>query len=78
MPARKRPTEEHRKLVENMAGIGLPYRMIGAIVGYDKDTLAKHFKVELERGKAKSTAAVANSLYKKALGGDTASMIFWL
>ncbi|MGL4234090.1 MAG: hypothetical protein ACRCWJ_22235 [Casimicrobium sp.] len=78
MPGKKKPTDEDKKLVENMAGVGLPYQMIADIIDYDKDTLVKHFRRELSRGKAKSTAAVANSLYKKAISGDTASMIFWL
>jgi hypothetical protein len=31
----------------------------------------------LDIGKAKSSAAIARSLYNKAMGGDTTAMIWW-
>jgi hypothetical protein len=42
------------------------------------DTLLKYYADELVLGDAKATAKVAQSLFNKAVGGDVASMIFWM
>ncbi len=41
-------------------------------------TMRKNFAVELDTGKLKANVKVAQTLYKKAIGGDTTSIIFWL
>ena len=48
------------------------------LLGCDPKTLRKHFEVELSVGDAKATAKVAQTLFNKAVGGDTASLIFWM
>ena len=74
-----KPTDAERRQVETFAGLGLPIRHIAALLreGIAADTVLKHFPVELERGKAKANAKVAQTLFQKATSGDTTAMIWW-
>ena len=74
-----RPTDEQRALVEQVAGYGLPEAQIAALVciDIDADTLRKHFKQELAQGRARANSEIGKTLYQKAIGGDTASLIWW-
>jgi hypothetical protein len=73
------PTDAERKQVEAMSGYGLPIEQIASLVrgGIDTDTLRKHFATELVAGKAKANSGVGRTLFQKAMGGDTAAMIWW-
>jgi hypothetical protein len=73
------PTDAERKQVEAMSGYGLPIEQIAVLVraGIDTDTLRKHFATELIAGKAKANSGVGRTLFQKAMGGDTAAMIWW-
>lgn len=73
------PTDAERKQVEAMSGYGLPIEQIAVLVrgGIDTDTLRKHFATELTAGKAKANSGVGRTLFQKAMGGDTAAMIWW-
>lgn len=73
------PTDAERKQVEAMSGYGLPIEQIAILVrgGIDADTLRKHFATELTAGKAKANSGVGRTLFQKAMGGDTAAMIWW-
>lgn len=73
------PTQAERKQVEAMSGYGLPIEQIAILVrgGIDADTLRKYFKDELVAGKAKANSGVGRTLFQKAMGGDTAAMIWW-
>lgn len=73
------PTDAERKQVEAMSGCGLPIEQIAVLVrgGIDADTLRKHFATELVAGKAKANSGVGRTLFQKAMGGDTAAMIWW-
>jgi hypothetical protein len=73
-------TDAQRKLVSKMSGFGVPFANIAALVtddGIDEDTLNKHFKKELSQGKAKSNAKVGQTLFNKAIEGDTSALIWW-
>jgi hypothetical protein len=72
------PDDEQRRIVKELAGVGLPQPMIARIIGVAKETLYKYFEEELHLGAAEATGAIAKTLYAKAIGGDTASLIFWL
>lgn len=78
------PTEEQRKLVEQLAAFGVPMdQMVHMIPNKDGKpitvkTLRKHFKVELETGELKANTKVAQSLYKQAMDGNVSAQIFWL
>ncbi len=72
------PTEETRRLVTNLALVGYPQEVIAKQIGISRPTLVKHYREELDFGGYGATAMVAGRLFKKALDGDTASMVFWM
>jgi hypothetical protein len=75
------PTDEHRKIVEFMAACGIPEEDIARLIGpkgIDAKTLRKHFRRELDTGQTKATVAVAQKLFQAAMGGHSASQMFWL
>lgn len=72
------PTPEQRKQVEAMSAYGIPQTEIAKCIGINKTTLLQYFREELDTANAKACAAVAGALYKKAMGGDTTAMIFWM
>jgi len=81
-PPRKqpfKPTDEERKLVEQMCAVGIPQESICLVVrdGIDDKTLRKHFRRELDTSKVKANAKIGGTLYNKAVGGDTTAAIFW-
>ena len=71
------PNAENKRLVETSAGLGLPHEQIGALIGIDDKTLRKHYRTELDVGKAKASAQIAKTLFNKAQGGDTTALIWW-
>jgi hypothetical protein len=73
------PTDREREKVEAMSGFGVPYRQIAVLVrdGIDEVTLIKYFANELLAGKAKANSKIGQTLYQKAMDGDTTAMIFW-
>ena len=70
-------TDESRKMVESTSGLGLPHEQIAILVGIDDKTLRKHYRAELDMGKAKANGQIAKTLFSKAVGGDTTSLIWW-
>lgn len=76
-----KPTKDQRTLVGIMAGCGFKHELIAERVGIDDKTLRKHFRAELDEGKANANAIVAQSLFKKATGDGSQSVtaaIFWM
>ena len=71
------PTLETRKLVDATSGLGLPHEQIASLIGIDDKTLRKHYRKELDEGKAKASSQIAKTLYNKAIGGDTTALIWW-
>lgn len=73
------PTDEDRANVEKLAGLGLSYEQISALVrdGISVPVLMNCFKRELELGKAKAHSKIGGKLFQKAMDGDTASLIWW-
>jgi hypothetical protein len=73
------PTNDERSRVEAMSGYGVPIEQIAVLIrdGIDTDTLRKHFHTELQAGKAKANAKIGQTLFQKAVGGDTTAMIWW-
>ena len=78
------PTDEDRALVEQLAAFGRPVESMTLFVKTQEGkpiserTLRKHFVKELDQGELKANVKVAQTLFKKAISGDTTSMIFWL
>lgn len=73
------PTEATRATVEALAGVaGLRQAEIAAYIGVSEKTLRKHYAAELRRATVTAVAKVAETLFQKAVNGDTTAMIFWL
>ncbi|MDR0478298.1 MAG: hypothetical protein LBH31_00535 [Burkholderiaceae bacterium] len=79
-----KPSDEQRELVSQLVAFGMRHadvcRFIKTSHGkpISEPTLRKYFGTELDNGLMLSNVKVAQTLYKKATAGDTASMIFWL
>ncbi len=73
------PTEDERKLVEQMCAVGITHEQIAMVVrdGIDADTLKKHFAEELRTAKIKANAKIGGSLFNQAMSGNTSAAIFW-
>jgi hypothetical protein len=73
------PTDREREQVEAMAGFGVPFEQIAALVrdGIHKETLFKYFRKELDQGKAKANAQIGRTLFQQAVNGNTAAAIWW-
>ena len=72
------PDEKSRATVEAMVSYGIPHEDIAKVIGIDDKTLRRHYRHEIDTASAKVNAQVAQRLYKKCMGDDTASIIFWL
>ena len=74
-----KPTDDERKLVEQMCAVGIPHEGIASVVrdGIDDKTLRKHFRRELDTAKTKANAKIGGTLVNKAVNGDTTAAIFW-
>jgi hypothetical protein len=73
------PTDEQRRIVKSMAGMGIPHEQIVQIIGYrSPKTLRKHFRKELDVGAAEANYKVATTLFRMATSGEcVAATIFW-
>ena len=54
------PTDEQRRTVRAMAGLGVPHEGIAVLLEIDPKTLRKHFHSDLERGSVEATAKVGS------------------
>jgi ribosomal protein S20 len=72
------PNDNNRKLVARLAAMGSRQEDIALLLDICVDTLVKHYSAEVRKGNLESTAKVAQTLYEKAISGDTTCMIFWL
>jgi len=76
-PQPMEPTDEQRRLVEHYCSIGYTQDQIAALMDISDVTLRKYYEKELKNGALKVNAQVGGKLFQKAMGGDTASLIFW-
>ena len=78
-PPTFKPTDQEREQVEQMSAVGIPQESICRVIrdGIDDKTLRKHFRKELDTAAAKANANIGNTLYNKAMGGDTSALIWW-
>lgn len=72
------PTEANRQAVSLHATVGTRQEVIAEILGISVDTLQRYYRSELDTSRERANASVGGALFKKAMAGDTASMIFWL
>jgi hypothetical protein len=73
------PTEKDYRIVEAMAGCGMPHESIARALGIDPKTLRKHFRRELDSSADKANAQVGATLFKLATSSNCpAATIFWM
>ena len=74
-----KPTDDERKLVEQMTACGIPQESQCLVIrdGIDDKTLRKHFRRELDTAATKANTKVAGTLFNKAMSGDTTALIWW-
>jgi len=63
---RVRPTEETRRTVKAMAGVGVPHAQIAPYLRIDAKSLRKHYRDELDRGMIEANVKVAQTLFTLA------------
>ena len=82
-----RPTaykKEYNEQVIGLCRLGATDKDLANFFGVAESTVHKwkkdfsEFSESIKEGKEQSDLNVANSLYQKALNGDTTAMIFWL
>jgi hypothetical protein len=80
-------TPERKKYVEALAAYGVPQDMIASLVGIDPKTLRLHYRDQLDHGKWRANAKVAEGLFNQCVKPSTApedwkpnttAQIFWL
>lgn len=72
------PTDEDRRKVKALAAVGTRQEDIALVMSMSVDTLARHYRQELDHGRIEAVARVAQSLYQAAVGGDRTAQIFYL
>lgn len=72
------PTEENRKRVAELAGLGLPLVHVARVIGIDAKTLDKYYRDEIDKGKAEAHAQVVGCLFRSIKKGNVVAQIFWL
>ena len=73
------PTEKTKAEVSALVSFGNTQDEIAAYIGITADTLAKHYREELDNAVVKANAKVAAKLYRKAIDeNDIKAQIFWL
>jgi hypothetical protein len=72
------PTKASRDAVRLYAAMGTTQEDIARLLKIDGKTLIKYYREELDLGLVAANAQIGGALFKKAMGGDTTAMIFWL
>ncbi len=80
MPSRFVPTEEQRRQVRMLAGLGMKQAQIASLAGiHSAVTLRKHFRTELLEGQVAAAVKVRRTLYEMSVSGrNPAATMFWL
>jgi DNA-binding CsgD family transcriptional regulator len=73
------PTDKTRAEVYALTSFGNTQEEIAKYLGITVDTMAKHYRAEMDSAVIRANAAVARALYNKATAQDDLSaQIFWL
>jgi hypothetical protein len=75
-----KPTDEKRRLVRNLAGMGVSIVNIARLATLADKTLSKHYAEEIELGRAEANLKVASSLFRAATrdNPNIVAAMFWL
>lgn len=77
------PTEETREWVERMSAAGIQQENIARALGIHRETLAIHYREQLDGAADRANTQVARTLFAKATdpdmsGPSVTAAIFWL
>jgi len=72
------PTAKLRVEAEAMARVGVPHHHIASLLRISTQTLLKHYRAELDQGKATAVYDVAQCLVAQCKRGDTRAIMFYL
>lgn len=72
------PTDENRKIVKALTAYGVPQEDIARQLQISADTLARHYRRELDTAAVEANARMAETLFQAGLKGDVRAMMFWL
>lgn len=70
--------EKFATTVEALCAEGVTLGTIARSHGMGSETFAKLYREEIDRGTAQAVGKVESTLFRKALGGDTACICFYL
>lgn len=75
-----KPTDESRRNVRGLAGLGMTVDDISRLVGITENTLRKHYPNEMAKGRAEANVRVSEALFKAATRANPNVMaqMFWL
>jgi hypothetical protein len=76
-----KPTDQSRMLVRRLSGMAVPHDDIAAMVEITDITLRKHYRADLDRGRAEANLAVTRALFKNATRENNPNVVaqmFWL
>src|SRR5580692_11795710 len=71
-------TPETLQKVRNWAMVGVTHENIATLIGIAPKTLLKHYRTELDVGKATANATVCAHLFDLARKGNLGAICFWL
>jgi hypothetical protein len=72
------PTEKDRSTVKAMSAYGIPQEQIARVIGIHRETLAIHYRDELDLGVIEANAKIAETLFRQATKeGNTTALIWW-
>lgn len=71
-------TEKTQNQVFVMAAAGTKHDIIAKILQINQKTLKKHYKYQLDLGRAKANSLVVGALFNNAMSGNVTAQIFWL
>ena len=72
------PDQNSRIMVQTLAAHGTPHRIIAAVLGVARDTLRRHYRVELSEGFELIKGKIQATVAVRALEGDLNAAKFWL
>jgi hypothetical protein len=74
------PTEQSRRLVRNLAGLGLNERDTARMISISRETLRKYYEEDMEAGRAEANVKVAQAMFKAATrdNPNVVAGMFWL
>jgi hypothetical protein len=73
------PTETGRRMVRQLAMLGVPQHAIAKKMGIDNKTLSAHYREDLDAGDVEAFASVAGALWHNAVKcNNVVAQIFWM